>query len=119
MNGLKGWLGKTIFAGLNKKEPEIVKTKSTDGQRLTDWEKDFIMKQMEKDGTITCPNCESAKMYEGPSGGMSVNIRCPNCGQGINFIILPGCKGVEALDWCDNIGIDESWISKKTENDSE
>ena len=91
----------------------LEKIKSTDGQRLTAWEKDFIWKSMEKDGTITCTNCESAKMYEGPQGGMSVNIRCPKCGQGINFMMLPGCKGVEALDWCDNIGVDESWISKK------
>ena len=71
---------------------------------------------MEKDGTITCTNCESAKMYEGPSGGMSVNIRCPKCGQGINFMILPGDpkkEGSKLLDWCDNIGADESWISKK------
>jgi hypothetical protein len=56
-------------------------------------------------------------MVSGPEGGMSVNIRCPKCGQGINFLWIPGCKGVEALDWCDNIGIDESWIIKKTENE--
>jgi len=96
---------------VKSKDPE--KTKSKDGERLTAWEKLFIWRSLQKDGTITCPNCESAKMYEGPSGGMSVNIRCPKCGQGVNFLWLPGCKGVEALDWCDNIGVDESWISKK------
>jgi ssDNA-binding Zn-finger/Zn-ribbon topoisomerase 1 len=93
------------------KEPE--KTKSKDGERLTAWEKQFIWKSMKKDGTITCTNCEEAKMYEGPSGGMSTNIRCPKCGQGINFMLLPGRNDADALDWCDNIGISESWISDK------
>jgi len=93
------------------KEPE--KTKSVDGQKLTEWEKDFIWKQLKKDGTITCTNCESGKMLEGPSGGMSVNIRCPECGQGINIFMLPGVKDIHSLDWCDNIGINKSWIREK------
>lgn len=113
MNGLKGFLSKTIFNGFFKKASEIVKTKSKHGERLTEWEKLFIWRQLELDKTITCPNCESGKMIEGPQGGMSVNIRCTKCGQGINFLWLPGCKGVDALDWCDNIGIDESWIREK------
>jgi DNA-directed RNA polymerase subunit RPC12/RpoP len=107
-----------IFGVLNlelkSKEPE--KTKSKDGERLTEWEKNFIWKQLQADGTITCPNCESAKMVEGPCGGLSQNIRCRKCGQGINFLILPCPKGKEdmhALDWCDNIGISESWIRKE------
>ena len=114
MNELCGLLGKTIFRGFFKKA--IEKTKSKDGERLTEWEKDFIWKSIEKDSTITCTNCEEAKMYEGPSGGMSTNIRCPKCGQGINFMILPGFtkkEGCKKLDWCDNIGIDEGWISDK------
>jgi transcription elongation factor Elf1 len=108
---------KNLFKNFFKlfiKEPEIVKTKSKDGEKLTEWEKLFLWKQLELDKTVTCPNCESAKMFEGPQGGMSVNIRCPKCGQGINFLWLPGCKDVHALDWCDNIGIDESWIDRKT-----
>ena len=113
MNGLKGFLSKTIFSGLFKKEPEVVKTKSKNGERLTEWEKLFILWQLELDNTITCPNCESAKMFTGPEGGMSVNICCPKCGQGINFLWLPGCKGVDALDWCDNIGIDKAWIHEE------
>lgn len=93
---------------LKPKEPE--KTKSKDGEKLTAWEKYFIWKQLQEDGTITCPNCETEKMCEGPSGGMSVNIRCPKCGQGINFLILPNTFDSSALDWCDNIGINKSWI---------
>lgn len=93
------------------KKPEVViKTKSADGERLTAWEKLFLWKQLQKDGTVICPNCESARMYQGPQGGMSVNIRCPKCGQGVNFLWLPGCTEVDALDWCDNIGIDKSYI---------
>jgi len=90
---------------------KIVKTKSVDGEQLTEWEKDFIWKQIKKDGTITCPNCENDSMCEGPSGAMSINIRCLKCGQGINYIKLHN-KNSSALDWCDNIGIDESWIRK-------
>jgi transcription elongation factor Elf1 len=105
-------LFKKLFKAL--KEPKIAKTKSRDRERLTEWEKDYIWKQLKSDGTITCPNCESDKMVEGPQGGLSVNIRCRKCGQGINLIWLPGCKDVHALDWCDNIGIDESWIIKET-----
>jgi len=118
MNGLRGYLGKTIFKGLFP-EKVIEKTKSKGSEKLTEWEKDFICKSMDKDGTITCTNCEEAKMCEGPHGGMSVNIRCPKCGQGINFMMLPGCTGVEALAWCDNIGVDESWIDPKYKKELE
>jgi len=99
---------KTTVEKINRDD----KNKSKDGERLTAWEKSFIWKQLKKDGTITCPNCRKGKMVEGPQGGMSVNIRCRTCGQGINFLILPG-KDDHALDWCDNIGIDESWIYVK------
>lgn len=32
----------------------------------------------EKEGC--CPNCGSDKWYEGPSGGMAVNVKCAGCG---------------------------------------
>ena len=132
MKGIRGFLGETIFKGLFKKEPEVVKTKSKNGERLikkepevvktkskngerlTEWEKLFIWRQLQLDGTVTCPNCESGKMVEGPQGGMSVNIRCRECGQGINFLLLPSSKpDIHQLDWCDNIGIDVAWIYKE------
>jgi predicted Zn finger-like uncharacterized protein len=111
------WKSTVTFLRKHKMFPKesIQKTKSRDGEKLTKWEKDFIWKNIEKDGHIICPNCESAYMVEGPSGGMSVNIRCPNCGQGINFLVLPSTYNSSALDWCDNIGIDEKWISPHTE----
>lgn len=96
------------------KEP-IQKNKSKSGEKLTKWEKDFIWKSMKKDGSIICPNCESSYMVEGPSGGMSVNIRCLKCGQGINFLMLPSTYDSSALDWCDNIGVDTTWISPHAE----
>jgi uncharacterized protein (DUF983 family) len=92
-----------------KRSKPVEKTKSVHGERLTQWEKNFIWECLEKAGSIICPQCESTYMYEGPSGGMSTNIRCPRCGQGINFMLLPGRYDVSALDWCDNIGIDGSW----------
>ncbi len=33
---------------------------------------------------IRCPNCGNTKWYEGPSGGMSVNIKCAGCGLWFN-----------------------------------
>ena len=32
----------------------------------------------------TCPDCGSKKFYEGPSGGMSVNLQCAGCGHKFN-----------------------------------
>jgi len=96
---------------LKEHKPQIPeKTKSKHGEKLTAWEKYFIWKQLKEDDTITCPNCEQEKMIEGASGGMSVNIRCPRCGQGVNFMIKPNTFDCSALDWCDNIGIDENWV---------
>lgn len=49
----------------------------------------------------TCPNCNGNKWLEGPSGGLSVNIMCAECGLwfnrtpfGIDYI---GRKGHEKL----------------------
>lgn len=39
----------------------------------------------------TCPNCGSHKGFtEGPSGGMSTNIFCADCGQGFNITPMIG-----------------------------
>ena len=102
---------KSKLSQLTEKTQPLEKTKSKDGDRLTEWEKDFVWKSLKKTGKIVCINCEGAHMYEGPSGGMSVNIRCPKCGQGINFMTLHD-KDRSALDWCDNIGINTAWIHK-------
>jgi hypothetical protein len=74
------------------------KSLSEDGESITKWEENYL-----KANNWKCPNCKSGKLYEGPSGGMSTNIRCTICGQGYNVSPF----GV------DNIGIDEKWINKK------
>lgn len=35
-----------------------------------------------------CPDCEKWEFYEGPSGGMSTNIWCGNCGSWFNYCPL-------------------------------
>jgi DNA-directed RNA polymerase subunit RPC12/RpoP len=37
-----------------------------------------------------CPDCGSKEFYEGPSGGMSTNIRCGGCKHRFNMA-LPIC----------------------------
>lgn len=38
-----------------------------------------------------CPDCRSKKgFYKGPSGGMSTNVFCGNCGQGFNITPMIG-----------------------------
>lgn len=31
-----------------------------------------------------CPDCGSTRFYEGPSGGMCINIECVDCGSKFN-----------------------------------
>lgn len=41
--------------------------------------------------TNTCPDCGSKKgFYEGPSGGLSTNIQCIECGQAYNVTPMIG-----------------------------
>ncbi len=46
------------------------------------------------DGFKACPDCGSTKFYEGPHGGMSVNIKCAGCGHRFNVM---GPFGVERI----------------------
>ena len=32
-----------------------------------------------------CPDCNSVEFYEGPHGGLSVNIKCAGCGSKFNI----------------------------------
>jgi hypothetical protein len=41
-------------------------------------------KQVEVEEQGVCPNCGSTQWYEGPSGGMAVNIKCAGCGLWFN-----------------------------------
>jgi hypothetical protein len=85
------------------------KTKSKVGEKITDWERNFLWNSIKNRKRVRCINCESEDMYEGPQGGMSTNWRCPNCGQGINLTFFANNKDGFM---CDNIGIDKSWIGR-------
>jgi len=82
---------------------------STDGQKITEDERDFLWNGIKNRKRVPCINCEIEDMYEGPQGGMATNWRCPNCGQGINLTFFENSR---TGFWCDNIGIDKSWIRK-------
>lgn len=43
-----------------------------------------------------CPDCREWDFYEGPSGGMSQNIVCGNCG---SFFNDSGPFGIERIHW--------------------
>ena len=36
----------------------------------------------------SCLDCGSDKFYEGPHGGMAINIKCVNCGSEFNRTLL-------------------------------
>jgi len=98
---------KKIKNYFKKKKASIVlktlkKEISKNGQKITEWEVNFFNKN-----GWQCPNCEKGHLYEGPSGGMSTNIRCRICGQGYNITPILGLENTE------NIGIDESWIDEQ------
>ena len=37
-----------------------------------------------------CTYCHSEEFYEGPSGGVSQNIKCAKCGARFNIGLIPG-----------------------------
>jgi len=55
-------------------------------------------------GCIKC-NKEPKGFYEGPTGGMSVNVFCTQCGQGYNLSPI--------IHWAELIHKDERYIEAK------
>lgn len=39
-----------------------------------------------KEWDSTCPNCHQRNWIEGPHGGMSINLKCGDCGIWINAV---------------------------------
>ncbi len=35
-------------------------------------------------GKLVCPDCDAMTFLEGPHGGLSVNVKCENCGSEFN-----------------------------------
>ena len=58
------------------------------GEKLTDYEKNFIMAS----ARLCCPDCELGKLLEGPHGGMAINCFCDNrdCGSKFNLAVFKG-----------------------------
>ena len=93
---------KNLFRNKKEKKESIP---SKNGEKLTDDERAFVKKHLKKHSSIPCINCKEYFMYVGPQGGLSTNMRCPNCGQGINFAMVGG-----EIIQLDNIGIDETYV---------
>lgn len=52
--------------------------------REQEWEKDKQEEKLRLWDAITdtkgkCPKCKTGQLYEGPSGGMAINLICDNC----------------------------------------
>lgn len=54
----------------------------------------------EKTQELTCLNCGSNQFYEGPSGGLAVNVKCVDCGLWWNNTLL----GLDYIGVKGNIG---------------
>ena len=66
------------FTVWNKIKKVIMRYPDNHGELLKDDE------EPEKPDCLVCPNCGSNQWYEGPSGGMSTNIKCGCCGLWFN-----------------------------------
>lgn len=61
-----------------------------------------------QDGLERCLDCYGTEFYDGPSGGMSANIKCVNCGSEFN-----SCGGLLPLDrinWIDHTIVFKNFI---------
>lgn len=59
-----------------------------------------------KDGSMPCIDCGVARWQEGPSGGMSTNYQCAECGS--RFNVGPGT--IERIGFNDKLRIE--WLEK-------
>ncbi len=82
------------FTVWNKIKKVIMRYPENHGELLKDNE------EPEKPDCIVCPNCGSNQWYEGPSGGMSTNIKCGGCGIWFNSTPF----GLDYIGIKENIG---------------
>jgi len=55
----------------------------------------------EKNPPLTCTDCGSEKFYGGPTGGMSENVMCMDCGSAFNFCALVPMDRISNGWWTD------------------
>jgi hypothetical protein len=82
------------------------KSKSTKGQRVTDWERKYLWDAISRRKRVPCINCEMDDMYKGPNDGPSQIWRCPVCGQGIKLSFYSNSLGGFQ---CENLGTNPTW----------
>lgn len=80
---------KSVF----NKDGKFISRKSKSSISLTSKELTEIFQKEQ-----VCPDCGKWDFYNGPEGGMSVNIYCDNCGSWFND---SGPFGIERIRWFD------------------
>jgi len=69
-----------------------------------------------RDGLPVCPDCGDNKWYEGPHGGLSVNIKCANheCGRKFNWM---GPFGMDRIDLPPHVSQDWAYRTNISKGD--
>jgi hypothetical protein len=47
---------------------------------------------------VVCPGCGGERFYQGPRGGMSVNVKCAGCGAAFNYSPVVGLSLIPCDD---------------------
>jgi len=63
---------------------------------------ELVVEPDEQPKSVVCPNCGGNQWYEGPSGGMSINIKCANPRCGLWFNHTP--FGLDYIGVKENVG---------------
>lgn len=71
---------RSFFRKPEKKPVIPTRSKSEEGEGLTNWERYYILHT-----SGTCPDCETGKLLAGPSFGIMTNTLCPMCGSEFNL----------------------------------
>lgn len=47
---------------------------------------------------VVCPGCAGDRFYQGPRGGMSINVKCAGCGAAFNYSPVVGLSLIPCDD---------------------
>ncbi len=67
-------------------------------KRLLDKLRGKSTKKVIKSDSLDCPDCGGDKWFEGPSGGICVNITCTKCGSRFNDMGPFGLQRLNTVD---------------------
>lgn len=90
------WCGKSLKVENLNPEKDIHADDITTGDDITDFQdlEPHEIKRMQSTGDcVRCPDCNTA-LNEGPSGGSSINLLCPQCNVVFNWCMGAWCQVV-------------------------